>query len=367
MNGEGVYTPEVATTTTPTLVSGETADEKQLTQPILTPERQELANRVLTADTAQENTTIPTSSPNIERVNSSSVSENPANPSATNFYDRLGVSKNASLDEIKRAFRRAARRFHPDVNDPAKKTDFDAQFQALNEAYDTLRDEDRRAAYDNIAAVNGAEAPSPPTEKTTNESTALALLNRLGISENDRKQIETLLLEIGSEPKTSEIEETDKKEDPPENIEEMKREWSTKEVALMMLVLLVDMYQGGWGTQRLMEKWMRNVGFPKLCEKMGVDPTKFLEALDRSDAATFIFELDRNRKKQYLESYSTAELYELVRSLPGREREELLRNKKDRLSKPGHELTEEEVDELIIQPLEQAGGKYSQYVQKFAS
>lgn len=61
------------------------------------------------------------------------------------WYDILGVARDASQDEIKRAYRNLARRLHPDVN---KAADAQARFTEVQEAYDVLSDEKRKAAYD---------------------------------------------------------------------------------------------------------------------------------------------------------------------------------------------------------------------------
>jgi molecular chaperone DnaJ len=61
------------------------------------------------------------------------------------YYDVLGVGRNASDDEIKGAFRKLARQFHPDVN---KEHDAEEKFKELNEAYGVLSDRDKRARYD---------------------------------------------------------------------------------------------------------------------------------------------------------------------------------------------------------------------------
>lgn len=63
----------------------------------------------------------------------------------TTFYDALGLGPSASADEIKRAYRKMARKYHPDVNPGAEA---DAKFKAASAAYDVLRDPDKRAAYD---------------------------------------------------------------------------------------------------------------------------------------------------------------------------------------------------------------------------
>jgi molecular chaperone DnaJ len=69
------------------------------------------------------------------------------------YYDVLGVSRNAGQDEIKKAYRRLARQYHPDVN---KNSDAEARFKEINEAYQVLSDQGKRATYDSYGTV---EAP----------------------------------------------------------------------------------------------------------------------------------------------------------------------------------------------------------------
>ncbi len=64
----------------------------------------------------------------------------------TCYYEQLTVAKGASLDEIKKAYRKLAMQHHPDKN-PGDK-DAEAKFRDINEAYDVLKDEQKRAAYD---------------------------------------------------------------------------------------------------------------------------------------------------------------------------------------------------------------------------
>lgn len=63
------------------------------------------------------------------------------------YYDILGVPKNASQDDLKKAFRKLARTYHPDVNNVA---DAEDTFKEINEAYQVLSDDNRRAAYDRL-------------------------------------------------------------------------------------------------------------------------------------------------------------------------------------------------------------------------
>ena len=62
------------------------------------------------------------------------------------FYSLLGVSQSASADEIKKAYRKLALKYHPDKNQGDKVSE--EKFKGINEAYDTLKDDQKRAAYD---------------------------------------------------------------------------------------------------------------------------------------------------------------------------------------------------------------------------
>ena len=61
------------------------------------------------------------------------------------YYEVLGVSKTASKDEIKSAYRKLAKKYHPDIN---KEADAEVKFKEIQEAYDVLFDEQKRATYD---------------------------------------------------------------------------------------------------------------------------------------------------------------------------------------------------------------------------
>lgn len=74
---------------------------------------------------------------------------------ARDYYDVLGVSRTADKTEIKSAFRKLAREYHPDVS---KHPEAEAKFKEINEAYEVLSDDDKRARYDRFghAGVSGA-------------------------------------------------------------------------------------------------------------------------------------------------------------------------------------------------------------------
>src|SRR5258708_37141239 len=74
------------------------------------------------------------------------------------FYVILGVERGATVADVKRAYKRLARRYHPDINPGDRKAE--AQFRQIAEAYETLIDPDRRRRYD--ATGTADRAPRGP-------------------------------------------------------------------------------------------------------------------------------------------------------------------------------------------------------------
>ncbi len=77
------------------------------------------------------------------------------------YYNTLGISRDASQDEVKRAYRKLARKYHPDVS---TESDADTRFKEVGEAYEVLKDPEKRAAYDQLGSnwQNGQQFQPPP-------------------------------------------------------------------------------------------------------------------------------------------------------------------------------------------------------------
>lgn len=79
---------------------------------------------------------------------------------AKNYYEILGVSKNATADDLKSAYRQLAKKYHPDVyasKSDAEKKAAEEKFKEINHAYEVLSDDQKRAAYDTYGDENGPQ------------------------------------------------------------------------------------------------------------------------------------------------------------------------------------------------------------------
>lgn len=77
------------------------------------------------------------------------------------YYAALGVPRDADTDQIKKAYRKLAQKYHPDVS---KETNAEAQFKEAGEAYATLKDPEKRAAYDQLGRKPAGEEFAPPPQ-----------------------------------------------------------------------------------------------------------------------------------------------------------------------------------------------------------
>ena len=96
------------------------------------------------------------------------------------YYQTLGVARGASDDDIKKAYRRLARKFHPDVS---KEKNAKEKFQDLAEAYETLKDKEKRDAYDNLGKFQPGQDFRPPPDWQERYSSASDDLGGIDLSD----------------------------------------------------------------------------------------------------------------------------------------------------------------------------------------
>ena len=78
------------------------------------------------------------------------------------YYETLGVDRTASEDELKKAYRKMARQHHPDLQTgEAQKKSSEEKFKEVNEAYETLSDQDKRKRYDMFGHAGAQQGAGP--------------------------------------------------------------------------------------------------------------------------------------------------------------------------------------------------------------
>lgn len=127
-----------------------------------------------------------------------------------NYYEILEVSPKASAEEIKKAYRKLARKYHPDVNPGNKEAE--EKFKEINEAYNILIDESKRKNYDD--KINGTDEPRKENVRYAKKEN----VTKGGPTKFDFEDVErTFERFFGFNPRTKEVsikKEKDKKKNP---------------------------------------------------------------------------------------------------------------------------------------------------------
>src|SRR4030088_156208 len=77
------------------------------------------------------------------------------------YYKILGIARDASADDIKKTYRKLARKYHPDVS---KEPNAEEKFKEVSEAYETLKDPEKRAAFDQLGTHTAGQEVRPPPD-----------------------------------------------------------------------------------------------------------------------------------------------------------------------------------------------------------
>ena len=107
-----------------------------------------------------------------------------ASKTIKDYYALLGISSNATQEEIRLAFRQMARTYHPDINSAP---DAEARFREVNEAYEILADPEKRKSYD-FFAVSPEDTATPPQPEAPLERESESAMVGLGAGGIDKSR-----------------------------------------------------------------------------------------------------------------------------------------------------------------------------------
>lgn len=88
------------------------------------------------------------------------------------YYEILGISRDADTKKVKAAYRKLARKWHPDLHQAKDKAQAEEKFKEINEAHEVLSDPDKRAKYDNIASSRKSGDPFDPGDMSSHYYTS---------------------------------------------------------------------------------------------------------------------------------------------------------------------------------------------------
>ena len=98
------------------------------------------------------------------------------------YYQTLGVDRNASAEDIKRAYRKLAHEYHPDVSKDPKGEE---KFKDIAEAYATLKDPEKRKEYDSLGRRPAGESFTPPPDRQTHFGAGASAVDEVDLADDN--------------------------------------------------------------------------------------------------------------------------------------------------------------------------------------